>query len=146
ELNRNEIVSLMIGQSMEELFPPARPPVDKAVMPSLRLEKVSFAHELSDVSFCVRPGEIFGLGGIDGQGQQRVPEAIFGTLSGVSGTIEVGGKPFKRRSPYKSKGADFSIAFIPEDRKTEGMVQSLSIEENMRLTRLGLGGGTAGTS
>jgi len=142
-LTRDEIVALMIGQSMEELFPPPRPPVDAAAAPTLRLQDVSFGTELSDISFSVRPGEIYGLGGLDGQGQQRVPEAIFGTLSGVTGTIEIGGRRFERRSPFKAKGRDFAVAFVPEDRKTEGMIQPLSIEDNMRLAGLGLGGGKA---
>ena len=138
-LSQREIVALMIGQSMEELFPPARPPVGRDTPPCLALRNVGFGHELRDISIEVRPGEIYGLGGLDGQGQQRVPQAVFGTLSGVTGTIEVAGRSFEARSPYKAKRPDFAIALVPEDRKTEGMIQTLSIADNMRLAGLGLG-------
>ncbi|MFT3834188.1 MAG: ATP-binding cassette domain-containing protein [Micropruina sp.] len=108
--------------------------------PRLRLADVGFGQELSGVGFEVRPGEIYGLGGLDGQGQQRVPEAIFGTLSGVTGVIEIGGKSFGGRSPFRAKDPAFAVAFVPEDRKTEGMIQPLSIEDNMRLAGLGAAG------
>lgn len=143
EMTRDEIVALMIGRSMEMLFPSARPKVEKSVSPILNLQNIALGQALSNISFKVRPGEIYGLGGLEGQGQSLVPEAIFGILSGVTGTVEVDGKPFVSRSPFKAKNRDFKIAFVPEDRKTEGMIQDLSIEDNMRLAGLGLGGGKA---
>lgn len=139
-LDQNEIVSLMIGQSMETLFPPRRPPPTANATPLLTLENVCFENELKNVWLSVRSGEIYGLGGLEGQGQQRVPEAIFGTLSGVTGKVEVSGRPYTNRSPYRSKSPYVGIAFVPEDRKTEGMIQPMSIEDNMRLAGLGLGG------
>lgn len=142
-LDQNAIVSLMIGQSMETLFPPRRPPPPLSAPPLLTLENLSFENELRDVSLSVRPGEIYGLGGLEGQGQQRVPEAIFGTLAGVTGKVELSGKAYVNRSPYRSKSPDVGIAFVPEDRKTEGMIQPMSIEDNMRLAGLGLGGTVA---
>lgn len=138
-IDQQAIVSLMIGESMDELFPPRRPPVSADRAPLLKLSGVSFAGELEDISFEVRPGEIYGLGGLEGQGQQRVLEAIFGTLSGVNGDISIGGNSYQSRSPYRSKSADVGIALIPEDRKTEGMIQALSIYDNMQLAGLGLG-------
>lgn len=134
------IVSLMIGQSMEQLFPQRRPAVPADVAPLLSVRHMSWAGELDDVTFDVRPGEIYGLGGLEGQGQQRVLEAIFGILNGVSGAVEIAGKPFNRRSPFRAKAADVGIAFIPEDRKTEGMIPGLSIEDNMRLAGIGRDG------
>jgi ribose transport system ATP-binding protein len=120
-IDHEGIVSLMIGQSLQQLFPPPRPSVPSTVAPLLS----------------VRPGEIYGLGGLEGQGQQRVLEAIFGVLKGVEGSVEIAGKPFRNRTPFRAKSPQTGIAFIPEDRKTEGMIPSLSIADNMRLAGLG---------
>lgn len=137
-LDHQSIVSLMIGETMEQLFPPRRPPQPTATAPLLAVKDLSLSGELFNVGFSVRPGEIYGLGGLEGQGQQRVLEAIFGTLSGLSGEVEIAGARYDRRSPNRSKSPSIGIALVPEDRKTEGMIQPLSIAENMRLAGLGL--------
>lgn len=136
-MDHGEIVSLMIGQSLSRLFPPLppMPPADRA--PMLSLSHVGWESELHDVSFDVRPGEIFGMGGLDGQGQQRVLEAVFGLLSRVSGEVRVNGAAYAGRSPARSKSRAVGLAFIPEDRKTEGLIPALSIAENLRLAALG---------
>jgi ribose transport system ATP-binding protein len=136
-LDHEEIVSLMIGQSLDRLFPP-RPPLPAPDMPPLlSLLRVGWENELDEVTFEVRPGEIFGLGGLDGQGQQRVLEAVFGLLSRVSGEVKIDGKTYSGRNPARSKTREIGLAFIPEDRKTEGLVPGLSIAENLRLAALG---------
>jgi len=138
DLDRDEIVALMIGQSMTSLFPPPRPPVDTAVSPHLQLKNVSFLGELSEVNVSVRPGEIYGLGGLDGQGQQRVPQLIFGLLSGATGSLTVAGQRFDTRSPFRAKQRDLALALVPEDRKNEGLIPALSIADNLRLAGMGI--------
>jgi ribose transport system ATP-binding protein len=136
-MNHGDIVSLMIGQSLDRLFPPLPPVPAPDLAPRLSLSQVGWENELHDVSFDVRPGEIFGLGGLDGQGQQRVLEAIFGLLSRVSGTVKIDGVAYGARNPARSKTRAIGLAFIPEDRKTEGLIPGLSIAENLRLAALG---------
>lgn len=136
-LGHGDIVSLMIGQSLDRLFPPLAPLPASDTPPLLSLLNVGWENELHDVSFDVRPGEIFGLGGLDGQGQQRVLEAVFGLLSRVSGEVRINGKAYSGRNPARSKSRMIGLAFIPEDRKTEGLIPGLSISENLRLAALG---------
>ncbi len=136
-LDHGDIVSLMIGQSLERLFPPLPPVPASDLAPLLSLSQVGWENELHDVSFDVRRGEIFGLGGLDGQGQQRVLEAVFGLLSRVSGQVKIDGKVYTGRNPARSKSRGIGLAFIPEDRKTEGLIPGLSISENLRLAALG---------
>ncbi len=136
-LDHGDIVSLMIGQSLDRLFPPLAPLPAADKPPLLSLLHVGWENELHDVSFDVRPGEIFGLGGLDGQGQQRVLEAVFGLLSRVSGEVKINGKAYSGRSPARSKSRKIGLAFIPEDRKTEGLIPGLSISENLALAALG---------
>ena len=136
-MDHEDIVSLMIGHSLDRLFPPLPPLPAPDLPPLLSLSKVGWENALHDVSFDVRPGEIFGLGGLDGQGQQRVLEAVFGLLSRVSGEVRIDGKVYSGRNPARSKSGDIGLAFIPEDRKTEGLIPELSIAENLRLAALG---------
>jgi len=138
ELDRDAIVTLMVGQSMSSLFPAPRAPVAATVAPYIRLKNVSFPDELRDVSLMVRPGEIYGLGGLDGQGQQRVPQWIFGLLSGGTGTLELAGQPVAKRAPFYAKQAAQGLALVPEDRKNEGLIPALSITDNLRLAGIGV--------
>ena len=83
-----------------------------------------------------RPGEIVGLGGLDGQGQQEVLLAIAGVLRGISGTVRINGRPAVHSGPKGAKGPDMRIALIPEDRKTQGLFLSLSVRDNLTVSML----------
>ena len=137
ERDHNQIVGLMIGQSLKELFPPRGPQVPESVAPLLRVRGLSWNHQLDHVDLDVRPGEIVGLGGLDGQGQQQLMHAVFGVLNRVSGTVELDVKPIDGIDPPRAKTPDIGLALVPEDRKTEGLVLEMSITENLRLAALG---------
>ena len=84
----------------------------------------------------VRKGEIVGLGGLDGQGQQHLMHAVFGVLRKVSGRIQVNGRPITGVLPSQAKRADIGLALVPEDRKTEGLILDMSVTENLELATL----------
>jgi ribose transport system ATP-binding protein len=86
---------------------------------------------LKDVSLEVRPGEVVGLGGLDGQGQRQLLLALFGTLIGVTGTVEVNGEAVKSANPRRAKSAGVGMALIPEDRKNEGLMLPMSVRDNL---------------
>jgi ribose transport system ATP-binding protein len=125
-----EVVELMIGREYKNVFPPksttARPET-----PALACRDLSWAGRLSDISFSLHAGEVVGLGGLDGQGQRELLLALFGVLRGVSGTIEIAGKPTRISDPVEAKGGTAAMALIPEDRKTEGLMLPMSIAENL---------------
>ena len=77
---------------------------------------------LNDINLDLVPGEVVGLGGLDGQGQRHLLLALFGTLVGVTGTVEIDGKPVKLSNPKRCKVPDIGMALIPEDRKNEGLM------------------------
>jgi simple sugar transport system ATP-binding protein len=83
---------------------------------------------LKDVSLTVRAGEILGLAGIDGNGQSELSEVVAGLLKQTSGTIALKDKDISRNSV--AKRISDGIGFVPEDRHAEGLVLSLSVEEN----------------
>jgi ribose transport system ATP-binding protein len=86
---------------------------------------------LNGVNLEVRPGEVVGLGGLDGQGQRQLLLGLFGTLSGTTGTIEVDGRPVKLSSPKRAKSAEVGMALIPEDRKNEALMLPMTVRENL---------------
>lgn len=123
-----EIISMMIGRDISQVYP--RKPSVMNGRPVLSVRDVRWQKRLNGVSFDVREGEIYGIGGLDGQGQKETLEAIYGVLRGVAGEIKVG----LRRHPASPKGAlsgKPGIALIPEDRKTEGLHLRLSIADNL---------------
>jgi ribose transport system ATP-binding protein len=133
----DEIVRLMIGRSLEELFPPRRPPVPDTAPIVLDVSKVGWHGQLVDVSLAARAGEIVGLGGLDAQGQQQIMHAIYGVLRGVTGRIALNGRALSGLKPPRLKQSDIGLALVPEDRKTEGLIPGMSVAQNLRLAALG---------
>jgi len=130
-----EIVQLMIGRDISTQYPskPERPRPAAA----LRIENLCWDNRLQSISLDVGAGEIVGLGGLDGQGQKMLLLALFGVLRGVTGTTTVNGRAVRLASPRHSKSRDISIALIPEDRKTEGLMLPMSITDNLAIASLG---------
>jgi rhamnose transport system ATP-binding protein len=87
-----------------------------------------------DVSFNVRAGEIVALAGLVGAGRSEVARAIFGVDRPDAGRVQVSGRAL---APGKPAGAmRAGVAFVPEDRRQQGLVLDLSIARNTALTRL----------
>ncbi len=124
------IVELMIGREYSNVFP-KRAPVDASLAPALKVEGLSWGGRLNGINLEVRPGEVVGLGGLDGQGQKQLLLALFGTVIGATGTIEIAGKPVKVNSPRQAKSDAISMALIPEDRKNEGLMLPMSVRDNL---------------
>ena len=131
----NEVVELMIGREYSHVFPP-KPAAAPAGKDVLAVNKLSWEDRLNDISFTARPGEILGLGGLDGQGQRELLLALFGVLRGVSGEVVVDGKRLNGGGPRAAKSGPCAMALIPEDRKTEGLMLPMSVRDNLTLPAL----------
>ena len=131
----SEIVELMIGREYHHEFPPKQGPKPGAAS-TLSCKGLSWAGRLHDISFDVRPGEVVGLGGLDGQGQRDLLLALFGVLRDLKGEIRVDGKPVAINSPERAKSDDTAMALIPEDRKTEGLMLPMTVRENLTMASL----------
>ncbi|MCA0434608.1 MAG: sugar ABC transporter ATP-binding protein [Proteobacteria bacterium] len=131
-----EVVELMIGREYKNVFPP-KFSGERASVPALSCKGLSWAGRLRDVSLSVYPGEVIGLGGLDGQGQRELLLALFGVLRGAEGRIDIDGKPATVGDPSRAKGDSIGMALIPEDRKTEGLMLPMSIAENLCFSSLG---------
>jgi len=137
------IVELMVGREVSTQYPP-KPAPRPATAPVLELDRFGWQNRLRDVSLSLKPGEIVGLGGLDGQGQRELLLALFGVLRGVSGNLRIAGRPARLASPAAAKAPRHAIALIPEDRKNEGLMLPMSVADNLvaacheRITRGGL--------
>ena len=140
ERSENEIVRMMIGRELSQMFPP-RPAAPAgapgaAPVPVLEARALTWEDRLRGVSLSLAPGEIVGLGGLDGQGQREFLLALFGCLSGLGGEIRVDGAPVSFRGPSDAMAEPARLALIPEDRKTEGLMLPMTVAENLSAATL----------
>ena len=146
----NEVIEMMIGRTYQHAFPDkpsaqsADPPERRvAAKPVLACRDLTWNDTLQGISFSLQPGEILGLGGLDGQGQRELLLALFGVLRACAGTIEIDGAAVSIRSPVAARANRIGMALIPEDRKTEGLMLPMSVRENLSfaaLDRMSTGG------
>ncbi len=123
------IVREMVGRDIAHLFPKVAAPIGATV---LRVAGLSSAGVFRDVSFEVRAGEIVALSGLVGAGRTEIARAVFGIDRYDSGTVELLGQPLRPGDPMAS--IDAGIAFVPEDRRKQGLVMDLSVARNATLT------------
>ena len=128
------IVQMMIGREISAHFPAKRHYVQSSN--ALEIDNLNWEDRLKDIKLNVGKGEIVGLGGLDGQGQKELLLGLFGVLKKLRGTVRVHGKEVRIRSPLDAKQAGINMALIPEDRKTEGLLLPMSIEDNLALASL----------
>jgi ribose transport system ATP-binding protein len=115
---------------------PTRPSADtptRSAAPLLEIKDLTWYHVLNSISLKLAPGEIVGLGGLDGQGQSELLLALFGVLRGLSGEVYIDGRPTTIEHPRQAKSRDIGLALIPQDRQTQGLLLPMSIEDNLVL-------------
>ena len=122
----DQLIELMVGRPIRELFPPRNENLGEVLF-SVRGLRREGAFE--DVGFDVRKGEVLGIAGLVGAGRTEVMRAIFGADPLDGGTVRKGGKEIVIRQPNDAIAA--GIAYLPEDRKEHGLVLELSGRENM---------------
>lgn len=105
------------------------------VVSDVSLTTSSGAEILKEVDLTLHAGEILGIAGIDGNGQTELSEVITGLKRQTSGTILLGDKEISGSS-IAARIAE-GIGFVPEDRHAEGLVLSLSVEENFAFRSIG---------
>ncbi|GAA4245072.1 sugar ABC transporter ATP-binding protein [Dactylosporangium darangshiense] len=132
-LSEAEAVRLMSGRILAGSYPTIAP-VEQTDA-ALRVDGLS-GPTLRDVSFELRRGEILGIGGLAGQGQRDLFLTLFGARRARAGSIEVAGRPARIRRPADAIRAGIGIAYVPEDRKAEGLLLPMSVRDNLTLATL----------
>lgn len=123
-----ELVNLMVGRALPEFI--SRPPTTPGPV-RLVLRDVRLAPGCSPINLEVRGGEILGLGGMAGAGRSRLARIIAGAHHPAEGEIEVDGR--KVRTGSVSEAIRHGIGFVPEDRKTMGLLMNMSVRANITL-------------
>lgn len=131
-----EIVQMMIGKPLSQIFPDKAEKAPTA-MPYLETRGLAWNGKLKGVDLKVYPGEIVGLGGLDGQGQQEVLQALAGVLRGVTGDIRISERTKVPNGPRGGLSDGYRVALVPEDRKTGGLFLTQSIANNLTAPILG---------
>ncbi len=138
ELNKYRLVELMVGRPLQKFFHRTPRSPGEVVLQVAGLT----GHGFRDVSLELRRGEIVGLAGLIGAGRSELAQAIFGIAPAQAGTIAVRGRPVRIDRP--SRALKHGIAYLPEERRSQGLHLGYSGPWNIafgnlgRLSRLGL--------
>jgi ribose transport system ATP-binding protein len=133
ELTPDKLIAMMVGRELRDLFPSRGPVHDEVVMDvkHFKLEATSMPF-----SFALKRGELLALAGLEGQGQQKILRSLVGQNRPFGATVTLNGShlviPSNQSAGIRhlqSKG----IAFVPEDRKEEGLFLNLSISHNLAM-------------
>ena len=129
ETTKDEVVSLMVGRKLDNIFPPR----DEAAAGEVRLqaEGLVIAPGKGPASFSVRAGEILGVTGLEGQGQRELLRALFGLHRLAAGKIFIDGQEVRIRSTREAMA--HGVTFLTDDRKNEGLCLDLPIYRNISL-------------
>jgi simple sugar transport system ATP-binding protein len=130
ETSREELARMMVGR--EVLLDLERPP-SEAGGDVLSVDGLSVRDErgviaVEDVSLSVREGEVFGIAGVDGNGQAELVEAITGLRKAGSGTVRFDGEDVTQWS--RQRRIDAGMAYVPEDRQERGLVMEFDLVSN----------------
>ena len=127
-----ELVHMIVGRNLEAPNAGSEIALGPVVLEVRHLSKRGM---LSDISFSLRRGEIVGLSGLVGAGRTELARTLFCDLQADAGDVLIDGRPFRGRNPRQAIGA--GIGLVPEDRKEQGLVTSLSVMSNISMARLG---------
>jgi rhamnose transport system ATP-binding protein len=132
EVDRGELIRLMVGRSVEAVFPKIEVELGEVV-----LETRNLGHRGSGVrgvNLALRRGEILGLSGLVGAGRTELARVLFGLALADSGELLVRGEKVRIASP--ARAIELGIAYLPEDRRRDGVILEMPIAANTTLAVL----------
>lgn len=134
ETNMNELISAMVGRSLDQRFPPVDNNPGEDIL-EVRELTTQYAPVLKDISFTVRKGEIFGIYGLVGAGRSELLETLFGLRTIKTGKIFYNGKEVRFKNAKDAM--NYNFAFVTEERKFNGMFAKGDLIFNTTITSLG---------
>lgn len=130
-ITHDDLVALMIGRKVEEAYPKATAqPRETTVFAASGLATAG----INPVSLSLREGEVLGIAGLSGSGQAELIRAIFGDAKRTAGTMTLSGVPYAPSSPAAAWQS--GVAYVPRERRAEGLVMRRPIFENITLAHL----------
>lgn len=128
DVEEQDLISMMVGREISNVFPKREVDIGEVI---LSVEDLESENTFKGVSFDVRKGEIFGIGGLIGAKRTEILESLFGMRPITKGRIYLRGKEFHPKNPLNAIAN--KIAFMTEDRKKSGLVLCLPVSENINL-------------
>ncbi|MDD3791358.1 MAG: sugar ABC transporter ATP-binding protein [Sphaerochaetaceae bacterium] len=130
EIGESEVIALMVGRQINYTIYPKR----RLETPLLEVRSFSKQGNYKDINFTLHQGEVLGITGLVGAGRTEVVKSIFGLNPEDEGVLLLNGEEIKIKNP--TEAMENGIAFIPENRLSEGLVLRKSTQENLTLTLL----------
>ena len=130
ETTRDELISMIIGRELTEQYPVIDASKGEVVLEVKNLCGADY----TNISFCVKAGEIIGFSGLVGAGRSEIMRGIFGIDHCLSGEIYLDGKKVNIRSPKDA--VNMGMAMVTEDRRDYGIIKTASVKDNMSLAAL----------
>jgi len=130
EYTESDMVRLMVGRTVTG-YTRDRTGAPSAEPAKLSVTNLSSPGKFAPISFAVRPGEIVGFAGLVGAGRSYILEALFGLDEAATGAVTVDNAPMRLGTPLEAMRR--GLGFVPEDRKRQGLVLSLSCRDNTTL-------------
>lgn len=127
----DQIISMMVGRKIDKSAWKSSSVQNEILM---SVKNLSSGKKFQNISFDLKKGEILGLAGFVGAGRTEVLSSIFGAEKLDKGEIYIKGKKVKIRNPQEA--ISYHISMIPENRRDDGLVTTMSIKENAQLTLL----------
>lgn len=133
DTNMNELISAMVGRSLDQRFPPVTNAPGEEV---LKVEHLSTKYNphLTDISFSVKKGEVFGLYGLVGAGRTELLETLFGVRTRASGRIYYNDRLMNFQNCKEAM--DHGFAMVTEERKANGLFLKTDLVFNTCITSL----------
>ena len=133
ETNMNELITAMVGRSLESRFPPVDNTPGETIL-SVQHLSTKYAPYLQDVSFDVKEGEIFGLYGLVGAGRTELLETIFGVRTRAAGRVYFKNRLMNFNSAKEA--IEHGFALITEERKANGLFLKCDLTFNTTIANL----------
>jgi len=130
DTSANELVALMVGRDIKEMYPKREVPIGDTVMEVKNL----YAEGFADISFTLKKGEILGIFGLLGSGRTSLVKALFGANKVKSGEIIINNAKINVKSPRIAR--DEKMGLVPLDRKIEGLALHMGVKENITLANI----------
>ncbi|MGL5296819.1 MAG: ABC transporter ATP-binding protein [Culicoidibacterales bacterium] len=133
DVNENQLAELMVGREVNFIVEkgPSNPGADILSIENLTVKDARGLHAVDGLNLTIQEGEILGIAGIDGNGQEELVEAIAGLRKIYAGNITLNGKNITKL-PVR-KRTQTGIGHIPADRHKHGLILDFTLSENMVL-------------
>lgn len=133
EFDEAKVIRHMTGLDIE-IRPYRKPRPPQEQLARLEIEGLTLPGAFENINLTLHPGEIVGLSGLLGSGRTELALSLFGMMAAQSGSIKVDGEPVNFRNVQEAIAG--GIAYVPEDRLTEGLFLTQSITRNVVATSL----------